>query len=204
MSSPRPTEIPVPPGRPGRKRSAESRAAILAATMALIREVGYAQLTIEGIAARAGVGKQTIYRWWPSKHAVVIDALLQHSTRQTPFRDTGDALADLRHHMSGVVRLFTSPVGALLRDVLAEAPNDPSIAVDFIERFWNPRRELSLAFFRTAAERGQVRLDVDPSDALDTIYSPLWTRLLIGHEPLTIHLVDSILSIVWPGLQPKA
>lgn len=157
-------------------------------------------MRIDDIAEAACVGKQTIYRWWPSKHAVVIDSLLKHSTRATPFPDTGDARADLRGHMRGVVRLFTSPVGAMIREILAEAPADPSVARDFIERFWQPRRELSAAFLERAIERGQVRSDVDPESVLDTIYSPLWTRLVVGHAPIDYKLVDRVLAVVWPGI----
>ena len=87
---------------------------------------------------RPGVGKQTIYRWWPSKNAVIIDAILDQSTKETPFRDTGDARRDLRAHMRGVARLFASPLGALIKEVLAEASADPTIAQEFVEGFGQP------------------------------------------------------------------
>jgi AcrR family transcriptional regulator len=159
---------------------------------------------IDDIAAAAGVGKQTIYRWWPSKQAVVIDALLHHSTGDTPFPDTGDARRDLRAHMLAVTRIFTSSIGALLREILAESYGHPDVARGFVERFWQPRRELSTAFLRQAMSRGQVRPDLDVEAALDTVYSPLWTRLLIGHQPLDDEFVDRVLDVVWPGLAATA
>jgi AcrR family transcriptional regulator len=161
---------------------------------------GAGQLRIDEIAAAAAVGKQTIYRWWPSKHAVVIDALLQRSTEDTPFSDTGDARHDLRSHMRGVVRVFSSPTGALVPELVAESQADPGVAKEFVERFWQPRRSLSTAFLSQAIERGQVRSDIDIEAALDAICSPLWTRLLIGHGPVNLRLVDEVLAIVWPGL----
>jgi AcrR family transcriptional regulator len=184
----------------GRTRDTGAQQRILDATIELLGNHGAGQLRMDDIAAAAGVGKQTIYRWWPSKHAVVIDALLQRSTRETPFADSGDARRDLRNHMRGVVRVFDSPTGALIRELVAESQVDPSIAREFVERFWQPRRDLSTAFLCQAIERGQVRGDIDVEAALDAIYSPLWTRLLIGHGPINLRLVDDVLAVVWPGL----
>src|SRR5688572_4998265 len=141
----------------GRTRDDEAHRRILDATFDLLGKHGAGKVRIDDIAAAAGVGKQTIYRWWPSKQAVVVDALLHRSTRETPFHDRGDARHDLRNHMRGVVRLFSSPTGALIREVIAQAQSDPTVARDFVERFWQPRRDLSTSFIRAAIERGQVR-----------------------------------------------
>ena len=184
----------------GRTRDADAKQRILDATFELLAAQGPGKVSIDEIAREASVGKQTIYRWWPSKHAVVIDALLEHSIRDTPFRDSGDARADLRHHMRGVVRLFTSPTGVLIREVLADAISDEAVAAGFVERFWQPRRDLSTQFLMRAMERGQVRNDVDVEAALDSIYSPLWVRLIIGFAPLDLPFVDRVLDVVWAGL----
>ncbi len=179
----------------------DARQRILDSTYALLGAGAPEAVGIDQIAQAANVGKQTIYRWWPSKHAVIIDALLEHSIRDTPFKDTGDARADLRNHMRGVIRLFQSPSGSVIRTVLGEAPSDPGVGQDFIDRFWQPRRDLSTAFLLRAIERGQVRADVDLEAALDAIYSPLWTRLIIGYGPVDYRLVDNVLDVVWPGLE---
>jgi AcrR family transcriptional regulator len=184
----------------GRTRDDDARKRILDAAFELLGRQGAGQVRIDDIAAAAGVGKQTIYRWWPSKHAVVVDALLHRSTTETPFGDSGDARRDLRGHMRSVVRLFTSPTGALIREVVAEAQRDPAIANDFVDRFWQPRRELSTAFIHRAVERGEVRADVEVEAVLDAVYSPLWARLLIGYRPVDNQLVDDTLDIVWPGI----
>jgi AcrR family transcriptional regulator len=186
----------------GRTRDTDAQRRILGATIELLGARGAGQLRMDEIAAAAGVGKQTIYRWWPTKHAVVIDALLQRSTKETPFGDTGDARRDLRSHMRGVVRVFSSPTGALIRELIAESQADANIGREFVDRFWQPRRDLSTAFLERSIERGQVRRDIDLEAALDAIYSPLWTRLLIGHGPLNLRLVDEVLEVVWRGLAP--
>ncbi len=184
----------------GRTRDTDAHRRILEATIALLGAQDARSVCINDIAAAAGVGKQTIYRWWPSKSAVVIEALLVSSVHETPFKDTGDAWRDLRHHMRGVVKLFNSPSGALIRELVGEAQTDPAVAREFLERFWQPRRDLSTAFLRRAVERGEVRQDVDTEAALDAIYSPLWSRLLVGYGPVSNQLVDDVLDIVWPRL----
>jgi AcrR family transcriptional regulator len=183
-----------------RSRDPAAHRSILEATFELVSAHGVRRVRIDDIAAAAGVGRQTIYRWWPSKQAVVIDALLDHSTGDTPFPDTGDARCDLRAHMLGVVRIFTSSTGAVLREILAESYTDPDVARGFVDHFWQPRRELSTAFLRRAMDRGQVSSGLDVESALDAVYSPLWCRLLIGHQPLNQEFVDQVLAIVWPGL----
>jgi len=187
---------PVP-----RTRDADAQQRILDATFELLGTEDAGTVGIDQIARAAGVGKQTIYRWWPSKHAVVIDALLTRSIKATPFHDTGDPKADVRHHMRGVVRLFSSNTGAVIRNVLGEAQRDSEVSDDFVTRFWEPRRELSRAFLQRAIEREQVRADIDIEAALDAIYSPLWTRLLIGYDSLDYKLVDNVLAVAWPGLE---
>jgi AcrR family transcriptional regulator len=186
----------------GRVRDTDAQQRILDATFELLSQRASGRVSMDEIALAARVGKQTIYRWWPSKHAVIIDSLLVNSVRDTPFRDTGDALADLRHHMRGVVRLFSSPTGIMVREVLAEASSDPKVAQDFIDRFWQPRRELSTEFLLRSIQRGQVRADIDVEAALDAIYAPLWARLLIGFAALSYQYVDDLLSVIWPGLAP--
>jgi AcrR family transcriptional regulator len=184
----------------GRTRDNDAHQRILDATIALVGADGAGNVCINDIAAAAGVGKQTIYRWWPSKHAVVIEALVVRSIHDTPFRDSGDARRDLRDHLRGVVKIFNSPTGALIRELVAEAQTDRTVAEEFRERFWQPRRDLSIAFLRRAIERGQVRPDLDVEATLDAIYSPLWARLLIRHQPINNQLVDHVLDVVWPGL----
>jgi AcrR family transcriptional regulator len=184
----------------GRPRDEDAQQRILEAAFRLVGEEGPAQVRIDAIAEAAGVGKQTIYRWWPTKTAVVMDALVKQTMAETPFPDTGDARADLRAHMRSVVRLFRSPTGCVIREMVAEAQGDPSVAEEFRVRFWQPRRDLSTACLRAGIARGQVRDDVPLEIALDAIYGVLWVRLLIGHRKLNGRVIDQILDLAWGGL----
>ncbi len=184
----------------GRIRDGDAQQRILEAAFRLIGEEGPAQVRIDAIAGAAGVGKQTIYRWWPTKTAVVMDALVQRTLAETPFPDTGDARADLRAHLQSVVRLFRSSTGCVIRELVAEAQADPSVAEEFRARFWQPRRDLSIACVRAGIARGQLRKDLPVETALDAIYGVLWIRLLIGHRALDRRLIDQILDVVWPGM----
>jgi AcrR family transcriptional regulator len=184
----------------GRTRDEDARQRILDAAFRLVGEEGPAKVRIDAIAEAAGVGKQTIYRWWPTKTAVVMDALVQQTMAETPFPDTGDTRADLRTHMQAVIRLFRSPTGSVIREVVAEAQADPSVAEEFRARFWQPRRDLSTACLKAGIARGQVREDLPLETALDAIYGVLWVRLLIGHRKLDRLVLDQILDVVWRGI----
>src|SRR5215467_4016565 len=127
----------------GRKRDEDARQRILDATFELVGSRGDGKVGINEIAEAAGVAKQTIYRWWPSRTAVVLDALVTGTMRATPFPETDDPRADFTAHLRGVIRLFNSPTGSLIRELLADAQTDRTIAHEFRDRFWGTRRELS-------------------------------------------------------------
>ncbi len=184
----------------GRTRDVDAEHRILDATFELISTRGAGAVGIDEIAAAANVGKQTIYRWWPSRTAVVVDALLRRTVTDTPFAETGDTRADLRDHLQRVVKVFSSPTGALIREVLADAQSDADTATAFRERFWQPRRDLSAACLRAGIERGQVRDDIDIDTVLDALYGPIWLRLLIGHRRLRPAVVDHTLGPIWRGI----
>ncbi len=184
----------------GRPRDEGARRRILEAALRLVGEQGPASVRIDAIAAAAGVGKQTIYRWWPTKTAVVLDALVEETMAETPFPDTADTRADLRTHMLAVVRLFRSPTGCVIRELVAESQGDPAVAAEFRARFWQPRRNLSADCVRAGIERGQVRPDLPVETTLDALYGMLWMRLLVGHRELDDPSVDEILDVMWPGM----
>lgn len=181
----------------GRSRDEQARSRVLDATFQLVSERGSGQVGIDEIAAAASVGKQTIYRWWPSKSAVVLDALVEATLVATPFPDTDDAARDFQSHLRSVARLFSSPTGALVRELVAEGQSSPAIADEFHRRFWVPRRDLSAARLRRAIEEGQVRADLPVEPALDTLYGPLWVALLIGHRRPTAAYANQIFEGVW-------
>ncbi len=184
----------------GRKRDEEARQRVLDAAFELVGSRDPKSVSINEIAEAADVAKQTIYRWWPSRTAVVLDALVDGTMRSTPFRETADIRADFENHLRSVIRLFNSPTGRLIRELLADAQSDETIAAEFRDRFWAPRRELSRARLRSGVERGQIRADIDEEIVLDAIYGPLWLRLMIGHLPTAARDAARITAAVWPGI----
>ncbi|GAA5195542.1 TetR/AcrR family transcriptional regulator [Microbacterium jejuense] len=161
------------------RRSERARVAILDAALSLCRETGFSALTIEGIAERAGVSKKTIYRWWPSKGTVLLDAVTELAGRTALFPDTGDFERDMNTQVNIVVGLYspqdTSPVAALV----AEGQLDAALAASIREQVIAP----SIAGFeermRSAQRVGELPGSADPAVALDLFYGPLYHRLAL-------------------------
>jgi AcrR family transcriptional regulator len=186
-------------------RSQRAHEAILKATADLMREHGYGSLSIEGIAARAGVGKQTIYRWWPTKGAVAIDAFLSEIVPAAIWVDTGDFRADLVAQLKRVVKVFGDPViGPHIAAVTCAALHDPALAAIFLERSSMPSREGHRAILRKAQAAGEVRADIDIDLAIDTIYSVIWFRLLIGPTRLSDLDPEALSEVVLRAIAPAS
>jgi len=183
--------------RVGRPRSERSRAAILAAAGELMLEGGLAAATIEAIAARAGVGKATIYKWWPSRAAVALEGFMQRAAASWAVPEDATALEALRAHMLAVVDLFTrTDAGALMRALAADAQSDPDIARALREQWFGPRRAVSREILRGGVARGELRADLDLEATLDLVYAPLYYRLLFAHEPLDAAAVGALMNLV--------
>ncbi|MHA6618587.1 TetR/AcrR family transcriptional regulator [Pseudonocardia sp. DLS-67] len=167
---------------PGRPRSESTRRAIEAAALDELRERGYAGLTIEGIAARAGAGKQTIYRWWRSKADVVLDAMAGFADAIVPIPDKGSLPDDLLAFLVASFRQQgTRPA---LAGLMAQAVFDPEFAEAFRERFISVRRTALRGILQRAAARGEIAEDVDLELLVDVAFGVLWYRLLLDHAPL--------------------
>ena len=157
---------------------------------------------MEEIAKRARVGKQTIYRWWPSKAAVVLEAVNEAAGTATDFPDTGDLLADLRTQMTGVVTLLTNPQFAPYLSLIAAGRDDPDVAKSVLETIVKPRVRAGGERLRRAQKQGQLRPDVDPDDVIELLYAPLYYRALLHTRPLTVQQVDETLRLAFTGLDP--
>ena len=182
------------------RRSERARRAILEAALALCRERGYDGTTIEAIAADAGVGKQTIYRWWPSKGAVIMDALNEAGVTSAAFGDTDDVRADLRKQMTSVVRLMNDAQFApIYRGVIAATQSDPDLAQVLRERLIAPRVAACAARLRRAQQDGQLRPELNPETLVEVLYGPLYYRLLLPGRRLDRALVDTVLDVVFAG-----
>jgi AcrR family transcriptional regulator len=183
--------------RPGRKRSEQSRLAILAATLELVAEAGYGALTIEGIAARSGVGKQTIYRWWPSKADVLLDALATKADLQIPVPDQGSFRADLAGFLGSTFELGgKSPVADTLRALMAQAQIDPEFGKRFREDFLFRRRDALGTLVDRARERGELPAGVRPGTVLDVVFGTLWYRLLATRDQVDRGLADELVALL--------
>jgi AcrR family transcriptional regulator len=182
-----------------RTRDEAARRRVLDSARDLVRELGPHAVTVREIAAAAGVGKQTIYRWWPSKPAVIMDALIE-LTDPEPADPPGSAYEAIRVQMHRVARMFGSRNGELIRELVAEAQGDPALAAEFRDRFFAHRRARGAATIAEGIADGELRPDLDVEDALDLLYGPLWLRLLVGHRPANQAAADRLLALAWPGL----
>ncbi|WP_327367079.1 TetR/AcrR family transcriptional regulator [Streptomyces sp. NBC_01217] len=192
------------------RRSERSRRAIYDAALGLVGEVGYPRTTIEAIAARAGVGKQTIYRWWPSKAAVLLEAFVALGDRAAGenggggaqgIPDTGDLAADLKAVLRATVDELTDPAfEAPTRALAAEGIVDPQLGAEFVRKLLDPSLQLYVARLRAAQEAGQVRADIDPRIALELLVGPLTHRWLLRTLPLTHAYADTVVDYTLRGL----
>jgi len=186
----------------GRPRDEATRKAILRAALALVRESGYRSLTIEKIALRAGAGKTTIYRWWPSKAAVVMDAFLNYISPVIRFAPISavSASTNIRRQMQAVARAYAGPHGHLLRALIAEAQFDPELCRAFVANWILPRRKMATAILKAGIQAGEFRKHVDVDAAIDALYGGLYYRFLIPHAPLSPKFARELADAVLAGL----
>ncbi len=187
---------------PGRPRSEQARLAILRSTLKLLGENGFSDLTIEAVSAHAGVGKATVYRWWPNKAALIADAFASSTSRKLHFPDTGSVYTDLSQQMRQVVKIFRSRRGRIVSAMLGGGQSDSDLIAAFRERFLWPRRREAYATLRQGIQRGELRKDVDMDLLLDSLYGPIYMRFLIRHDKLTPDFVDRLCQLVLAGASP--
>ncbi|GAA4512629.1 TetR/AcrR family transcriptional regulator [Actinoallomurus oryzae] len=189
------------------RRSPQTTAAIREAALAMARESGLAKVSIEGIAARAGVGKRTIYRWWPSKGAVVLDAWAQrledrlHKRLQSAQSD--DFEADLKQTVKESWLEVIGDSRSVLAGLIGEAQHDPDLAIELRDRLIGPARDRVAARIRRAQDEGQVAPDIDPYRAIDLIYAQLYYRLLVAPGPHDEAFTESVVDLALRGLRPR-
>ncbi|MDX8029783.1 TetR/AcrR family transcriptional regulator [Lentzea sp. BCCO 10_0856] len=188
------------------RRSETARRAILTAAIDLVGEVGYPKLSIEGIAHAAGVGKQTIYRWWPSKGALLFDAFLAFAGEgeAAALPDTGDLAADLKVVLRATVDELENPrYDRAMRAMHVEIVNDHLLAAEYLSRLDGPMRELKKTRLRSAQRAGQLAEDVDLEVAVDMLFGPVLNRWLHRTGPLTHEYVDQVVDMALSGLAPR-
>jgi AcrR family transcriptional regulator len=179
-------------------RSEQARQAVLEAADDLLVEKGFAGVTIEGIAASAGVAKQTIYRWWNTKTDILLDAFLQDAAEALTLPEHGDIARDLRTHLHRVADFLTrSDAGAVFKALLGHAQHDPAFAAVFRARYLNEQRRRDQLLLQRAAQSGQLPADLDMAAEVDQLVGPIYHRVLVTGDPVdrsfTDRLVDGFL-----------
>jgi AcrR family transcriptional regulator len=187
--------------RRGRPRSQKARQAILQAAADLLLDQGVGQVSMDAVAARAGVSKATIYRWWPSRERLTLEALLEWASAGSPPRDTGSLRCDLL----ALVRPWVNDIGRgqfgrVIAALISEAQSDPGFAAAYHRHYLEPRREPMHAAFARAIDRGEARTDLDIDAALDLVYGSLYHRLLQGLVPLTDLFAQQVVELALNGI----
>jgi AcrR family transcriptional regulator len=178
-------------------RSEIARQAVLEAADNLLVELGFAAVTVEGIAARAGVGKQTIYRWWKSKTDVLLDAFLDDAAQHLNPPDTGNLRADLCEHLHQCARFFEdSDAGAVFRALIGEAQHDAALAKQLRSKYLDQQRIRDRSVLVHALERGEVRADIDIDGTVEALIAPIHYRILVTGQPVTRRFTDNLVRCV--------
>jgi AcrR family transcriptional regulator len=187
----------------GRPRSEKARQAILDAAAELLLELGLSAVSMDAVATRAGVSKATIYRWWPTKETLALDALYTEWTSAAPGPlDTGSLRGDLLALLLPWAKLVrTRPYGRVIAALLTAARADPVFDVEYQQRVVQPRRDQARIVLRRGIERGEIPADIDDEAVLDMIYGPLYHRLLHGHARLNDHFVRAVVDITLNGIK---
>lgn len=188
----------------GRPRSERARKAVLEAAAELLLARGLSAVSMDAVAERAGVSKATIYRWWPTKETLALDALYtEWAAAQSQARDTGSLRGDLLSLLRPWARLAGSgPYGRVVAALLTESQTDPVFAAEYRQRFVEPRREQGRAIFRRAIGRGEIPADTRVEVVLDLLYGGMYHRLLHGHAKLSDQFVRDVVDTVLDGIRP--
>ncbi len=185
----------------GRHRSLEAEASILKAALDLLGRKTLREVTADAIARRAGVSKATIYKWWPNKNLVALDAYLGGMTERVMMPDTGSAEMDFTVQLKSVTAFYKSPLGRLFCQFIAEGQSDPGFLALFRERFLYARRDAARVMWRRGVDRGEIRKEIDSEIVLDLIYGPMVFRLLAGHGSLNDRESEAMIDAIFGGLR---
>jgi AcrR family transcriptional regulator len=187
--------------RRGRRRSERSHHAILAAAQELLVERSYREVTIEGIAARAGVGKQTIYRWWPSKAALVLEAYLAGSDMVPQPTEQSTVREDVHALLGWLIAVLARPTGGrVVAGLVGDLQHDVDLAEGFHRDVVPARREAMLAALERGRDRGEIRADADLELAIDALHGAVFYRLLLSGEPLDDAFAEHLENQVLAGI----
>ena len=190
--------------RPGRPRSEQAEQAIIEATLDLFAEQGFEGVCVEAVAARAGVGKATIYRRWPSKEALALDVLMQLAAPHITIDDTGDTRAELLAAVTNAMRAITdTPFGPVIRALLSQIAMNPALGDPFRASVVQARRDEVARVIARGISRGDLRADADVDVATELLVGPVYFRLMFGGE-LTQGFAERVVNSVLRGYAAPA
>ncbi len=190
-----------PRGRPvGASAVAHER--ILDAVQSLLEEKTFQDLTMEEVARRAGVGKPTLYKWWPSKAALVLDLFQERLVAPLNVPEELTTEEKIRAQALGAIRLLNGFLGKVSREIIAAGQSDPDVLRQYREIYLSGRRAITREWIEAAKAKGEMRAEADPEMLIDLIYGPIYYRLLMGHQPLNADfgskIVDDVLALAKP------
>jgi AcrR family transcriptional regulator len=185
---------------PGRPRDEDVRKRILDSAAQLLQDRCFDDISVDAIAEMSGAGKATVYRWWPNKAAVLIEAFRERIAQEMPFPDTGDFRQDVRQQLQNFTEIiYWGKRGKVFRSFIAGAQADPEIAKAFREVWIRPRRAEARQLFERYIAMGVARSDLDPDLAVELIFSPLYYRLLTGWGEITGKYLDHLVDNIFPA-----
>ncbi len=185
--------------RRGRPRSAETEQAILQSAYRIMASQGLASASIDAVARDCGVSKMTIYKWWPSREALLIDAFLRHASSMLPLPETGDPLARLRKHAAAYVGALNGDFGKVQLAVIAECIADTGSARIFSERYLTVRRDLAMNIIRAGQLDHSIKAPGPAGDLYDRIYGTLFYQYVFGLRTLTKSYAEQLVTTVLAG-----
>lgn len=192
-----------PNKRSGRPRSEQSKEAILNTTWKLLQAGTVKDLSIEAIAREAGVGKTTIYRWWSSKAAVIVDAFMAQVEPEIPTTEVESAIVALKEQITLLIKAFTGDNGRIVAEIIAEGQASSEALKSFRDRFILPRREAASSLIEKGIKLGEFDESLNPELALDVLYGSLYYRLMVGHLPIDDDFAEHLPDVVMKGLAKR-
>jgi AcrR family transcriptional regulator len=191
------------PRRRGRPQGDEVKVAILKAANELLEEQGFAGFTIEAVAARSRAARSTIYRWWPSRGALAMAGFLSETGPKIAYRWTKSPIADIKEQMMLVATVYGGKVGRTISAIVAQGQGDKESLRALLDGYVRPRRDEAKRVLMRGIECGELRKDIDLEIVVDSLYGPIWYRILVPHAPLSAEWAAKLADQVFRGLRAK-
>jgi AcrR family transcriptional regulator len=188
---------------PGRPRDEAAKERILEAALELLEELGFAQVTCDAIAQRSGASKATIYRWWPNKVAVLVEAFAHRMTREVPLREVESLEQWVTLHIREFAGVLTGRNGRLLAAIVAAGQSDPEVQEAFVSHWIAPRRQMWRRALERFQAKGALPADFDINVVLDAMYGPLYFLLMVRHGKVTSAYAESLARTLLSGFLPR-